>query len=207
MKKAIEVFSSWAKLGKDEGMRKNHYPAFLEIKEIIRNSFKSEKNITVGDFGCGNGWATDELLKEKNIKQAVGYDGSRQMIKKAKKNFLKPSFIETDLNQWKEEKEFNIIYSMEFLYYLKKPEAFVASVCSHNLKANGMFIAGIDHYLENKQSLGWSRDLNVRMKTKSINEWEALLKEAGLKKVKSAQINQKPEWGGTLIIYGVKNAL
>ena len=207
MKKATEVFNSWAKLGKDEGMQKNHFPAFLEIKKIIKKVFKAHKNIKLVDFGCGNGWATDGLLKEKNVDQAVGYDGSDQMIKKAKKLFIKPRFIKADLNQWKSQRSFNIIYSMEFLYYLESPEAFIKLVCKQHLKKNGIFIAGIDHYLENKQSLGWSTDLNVRMELKSIKEWKALLKGAGLKNVESVQTNKKPNWAGTLIIYGFKNAL
>ena len=204
MKKAIELFSEWAALGKDEGMKKNHFPAFENIKKIIKTKYYNQEKLTIGDFGCGNGWATDNLMKESIIDLAIGYDGSDEMIYKAKQRFSKPTFKKTNLNLWNEENQFNIIYSMEFLYYLKDPKGFIFSVCGKNLKDNGMFIAGIDHYVENKSSLKWSKDLNVEMQTKNIEEWKNYLKIAGLRNIKHKQVNKKENWSGTLIFYGEK---
>ena len=204
MKKAIEVFNEWATVGRDEGMKKNHFPAFKKIKKIIKTKYCDQEKLTIGDFGCGNGWATDNLMNESIIDLAIGYDGSEEMIYKARQRFSKPMFKKTNLNHWREKKQFNIIYSMEFLYYLEDPKTFICSTCDKNLKDNGMFIAGIDHYLENKSSLKWSKDLNVKMQTKKIEDWKNYLKIAGLRNIKHKQVNQKENWNGTLIFYGQK---
>ena len=82
MKKATEVFNEWAAIGKDEGMKKNHFPAFEKIKKIIKTKYCDQEKLTIGDFGCGNGWATDNLMNEPNIDLAIGYDGSEEMIYK-----------------------------------------------------------------------------------------------------------------------------
>ena len=71
----------------------------------------------------------------------------------------------------------------------------------------GLFIAGIDHYKENKQSLSWSEDLNVSMKTKKIEEWKNVLINSGFNSVVARQVNQKKDWKGTLIFWGKTNSL
>ena len=48
---------------------------------------------------------------------------------------------------------------------------------------NGFFIMGIDHYLENKPSLSWPKDLNLNLQTFTISEWVDIVKLADLKNV------------------------
>ena len=38
------------------------------------------------------------------------------------------------------------------------------------LKHNGIFILGIDHYLENTESLNWDKEFNLSLNTLSIND-------------------------------------
>ena len=57
IKKAIDVFDGWAQTGKDEGMKKNHFPAFQEVKKLIKKH--SQNKAILADIGCGNGWGTD----------------------------------------------------------------------------------------------------------------------------------------------------
>ena len=72
------------------------------------------------------------------------------------------------------------------------------------LKENGFFIMGIDHYLENKPSLSWPKDLDLNLQTLSIDDWVKMVQLAGFSKVKHKQFGAKENWAGTLIIYGSK---
>ena len=206
-KKATEVFNEWAQNGKDEGMKKNHFNSYRYIKEIIKKEFKNTKNISMADIGCGNGWATRDLLKESFITKAHGYDGALKMIEKAQSNIGGPSFFCTNLNNWKPDKKFDIIYSMEVIYYLKDPQNFIQQCYKKWINPGGLFIAGVDHYKENKPSLSWPEDLNVLMQTKSINDWRNILIHNNFSNCSVRQVNQKDDWSGTLIFWGRKNDL
>ena len=205
--KATEVFDRWAQIGKDEGMEKNHFNSYTHIKDIIKTEFKDSKNISVADIGCGNGWATEDLFKENYIVEAYGYDGAPKMIKKAQSKTGGPSFFQANLDDWNPKKQFNIIYSMEVIYYLKDPQKFIQQCYKKWLKPKGLFIAGIDHYKENKESLSWPKDLNVLMQTKTRDDWKKMLIHNNFTNCKSKQINKKKDWAGTLVFWGRKSAL
>ena len=205
--KATEVFNKWAQNGKDEGMKKNHFDSYIQIKNIIKKEFQGATNIAVADIGCGNGWATADLLQESFIARSCGYDGAEKMIEKAQLNTSEPCFFQANLNNWTPGQQFDVIYSMEVIYYLKDPKNFIHQCYKKWLKPNGLFIAGIDHYKENRPSLSWPEDLNVLMQTKSINDWKNILIQNNLNNCNVKQVNQKEEWAGTLIFWGRKNAL
>ncbi len=205
--KATEVFNKWAQNGKDEGMKKNHFSSYTHIKEIIQSNLNKEEDLEIADIGCGNGWATDDLLKEDYISKATGYDGAKKMIEKAKAIFRAPTFVESNLNNWKPSQRFDLIYSMEVLYYLDNPNNFIKQCSFKWLRPGGLFIAGIDHYKENKPSLSWEEDLKVKMQTKTKNEWKEILVENDLKDCNIIQVNEEEDWAGTLIFWGFKNAL
>ena len=205
--KATDVFNRWAQNGKDEGMKKNHFGSYVHIKDIIKKEFQNSINISVADIGCGNGWATGDLLKENFITKTYGYDGAEKMIKKAQAKIQGPSFFQTNLNEWTPTQQFDIIYSMEVIYYLKDPQNFIQQCYKKWLKPNGLFVAGIDHYQENKLSLSWPEDLNVSMQTKTAEEWKNLLIQNNFINCNATQVNQKEGWSGTLIFWGRKNAV
>ena len=205
--KATEVFDRWAKNGKDEGMKKNHFSSYQHIKKVIKENCKNKSNLVLADVGCGNGWATGDLLTEKFIGKAAGYDGAPQMIKNAKSTIKGPEFFEEDLNQWSPNYQFDIIYSMEFLYYLADPQKFIKKCFNRWLRPGGFFIAGIDHYKENPPSLSWEKDLKVAMQTKTAGEWKNILKQNNFIKCEILQVNQKEDWQGTLIFWGKKNEI
>ncbi len=206
-KKATEVFNRWAQNGKDEGMKKNHFDSYIQIKNIIKKEFQEATNIAVADIGCGNGWATADLLQESFITKSCGYDGAEKMIEKAQSSIRGPSFFYANLNNWEPNQKFDIIYSMEVIYYLKNPQDFIQKCYKKWLNPNGLFIAGIDHYKENKASLSWGKDLNVLMQTKKIEEWKNILINNNFTNCNVKQVNQKEGWPGTLVFWGRKNAL
>ena len=82
MKSPIETFTNWVKTGKDEGMEKNHKEP---VKKMIELILSSNKQFSIIDAGCGNGWAVRLISKNENCLVASGVDGSKLMIKKAKK--------------------------------------------------------------------------------------------------------------------------
>ena len=129
------------------------------------------------------------------------------MIKKALLNIQGPSFFQSYLNQWDPQQQFDIIYSMEVIYYLENPTKFIQECYDKWLKPKGLFIVGIDHYKENNPSLSWPKDLNVLMHTKTVKEWQSNLIKNRFINCKTKQVNQKKEWSGTLIFWGQKGAV
>ena len=85
-------------------------------------------------------YMSDNLEKESYISQAFGYDGSLNMIKKAQANYPDVAFSQGDLNFWNPNQKFDIIYSMEVIYYLKSPEKFIQECYKNWLNPGGIFI-------------------------------------------------------------------
>ena len=148
---AIEFFSEWAKLGKDEGMEKGHTPAVNFM--IDKLQVQTSNPFSVLDFGCGNGWVVRKFNKRETCIIAMGVDGAEKMIKKANEKDPENHYICADILQWNPSHKFSIIHSMEVLYYLENPSRLVNIIYSKWLDKGGCFIFGIDHYAENTQSV------------------------------------------------------
>ena len=204
--KNIKTFNDWAINDKDFNMQKGHTPAVNEmIKTITTQTNIMKSNYNFLDLGCGNGWVVRQIAKDNFCKLAVGIDGAEAMIKKAKRlQTNKEKFIYDDIEKCAIKEKFDIIFSMETFYYFKNPGKIMNSLYNESLNPNGFFIIGIDHFLENKESLNWDEEYNLFTNTLSKNEWNFLFKNAGLKNVKSKLFGKKDNWGGTLIIYGQK---
>ena len=202
---AIDVFDRWALSNKDRGMEEGHNLSVERMIEISKDIklFKSG-NINVLDLGCGNGWMSKKLLKSFDNIDYLGIDGSVNMIKKAKLNYPNENYLCADINNWTPSKLFNLVISMEVLYYLKDPTQFLENLYLKGVADNGLVIIGMDHYQENTSSLSWPNDLDVHMHTFSINEWINIFYEVGFLEVSHEQFNSNDDWGGTLIIKATK---
>ena len=79
---AVDLFSTWAETGKDEGMETGHAPSveFMITKSIP----KLNGDFSAIDIGCGNGWLVRKLNTFENCLNCKGIDGSESMISKAK---------------------------------------------------------------------------------------------------------------------------
>jgi trans-aconitate methyltransferase len=197
----IDTFNEWALLDKDKGMEDGHASSVSKIfeiistqKSIIDNSFKFL------DLGCGNGWVVRKILENKNCIYALGIDGAPEMINKAKNSDNKGNYLNADIEQWKFNKGYDIIFSMETFYYFKDLVSVLKNVYN-SLNNKGLFIIGIDHYLENRPSLTWDKEFNLSLNTLSIKEWINMFKESGFKNVESILHNSSKDWHGTLIVY------
>ena len=203
--KAINLFNNWVELGKDDGMEKNHTPSVNFMLNLIPEKF-SNSNFSFLDLGCGNGWLVKKISDLKNCSRSVGVDGAEKMIEKAKSNDYKSEYLQLDLNNIQSFNEkFHVILSMEVIYYLKSPDKLIHHVFNNLLHPGGVFIMGLDYYLENKKSLSWPKDLNVDMFNGSISDWYKMFESTGFINISTHQVCAQKDWAGTLVIAGKKS--
>ena len=200
----INTFNNWALKGKDEGMEKGHAPAVAQMLEIIHSKtliFNNKFNFL--DIGCGNGWVVRKFSNLQNCNFSLGVDGAPAMIDKAKKIDNKGNYININIEDWKCYDSFDVILSMETFYYFNNVEK-VLNNMENSLNNNGIFIMGIDHYLENEASLNWDKEFDLSLNTLSINDWIKTLENAGFQNIEYTIFGKKENWNGTLIIYSIK---
>ena len=200
---ATDVFHDWALRGKDEGMERGHALSVGEMIDFI--SVKSEQrgtNFSAVDVGCGNGWVVRILADIQLCQQAIGIDGAKAMIEKAESIDNENQYIFAGLPDYSPIEKFDYIHSMEFLYYLEEPEKMLQLFYDDWLKEGGWAVIGIDHYMENEDSLSWPEHVGVNMATRTINQWEGAWKKAGFNNVEHWIAGGKE--GVTLVFVGQK---
>ena len=201
-KKATEIFSQWVLDGKDEGMEKNHSNAVnVMLDEIIGSQTDP---FSIIDAGCGNGWVVRKVNNHPLCLKAIGVDGSKEMIDKARSLDSDGTYFYSDLMDWSPKKKVNFVHSMEVLYYLREPEKLITHILENWLLKKGTIIMGMDHYLENLSSHSWPTDLNTYMNLMSIKEWITLFKDCGVSQIVSFQTNKSQNFPGTLVLKGKK---
>ena len=197
---ATEVFSEWALRNRDEGMESGHANSVNEMLNIAIPMLVEP--FSAIDVGCGNGWACRKLQSNDNCSKVVGIDGSIEMITKAKQKG--GEFHLAKLPEWAPSQKFDLIHSMEFLYYLKDPLEMLKIFFNEWLNDKGVLIAGVDHYLENVESHDWPESLNVHMTTLSEEQWRQGMVDAGFTDVETRRVGLKLGFVGTLAISGRK---
>ena len=203
MKKATEVFGEWAVQGKDKGMEESHA---LPVGEMLDFSLSKKKNkFTFLDLGCGNGWVVRKVAKNPLCFKAVGIDGAEKMISNAKSlSSDSTEYILADIDTFQSKEKYDIIHSMEVLYYLENPKEVIKKISKDWLKDDGRLIIGIDHYYENTDSHSWQEKVGTRMLMLKEKDWIEMFKESGLKQIENWRANKNSEWEGTLVIAGKK---
>ena len=197
MRLATDVFSEWAQIGKDEGMEKGHAPAVNDILSAALQFFR-ETEFTAIDAGCGNGWVIRRLNTMDKCISSIGVDGAASMIDRAKEIDPNGIYLNADLSNWNPENPVDLVHSMEVLYYLDDIPGFIKRVHQYWLKSNGIFAFGIDHYLENEESHGWSEKVGTKMAMYSELEWKKMAEDAGFEVVQMFRAAQTKDWAGTL---------
>ena len=206
MNKNILTFDEWAILGKDKGMEKGHNASVQHmLKDIFKYYEKNGKQYSAVDFGCGNGWVVRKFKEHSLCNFAHGIDGAKNMIKNAHKEDPQGVYFNENIENWTPEDKYDVVFSMETLYYFKNPEIIIQKIYTDILNENGMIVVGIDHYLENQDSLNWGKEFNLDITTLSIKEWKLIFKNTGFKNISCQQVEAKNTWKGTLIIHGEKN--
>ncbi len=203
MRPAVDVFSEWADIGKDEGMERGHTPAVQEILHAAFDAMSSEsieRGFSAIDAGCGNGWVVRSLKNNLSCSLAMGVDGAKSMILRALEKDPEGLYFHADLSSWSPPEKVDLVHSMEVLYYLEDIPHFLETVRSKWLVKGGIFAFGVDHYLENEESLEWPEKVGVRMTTFSESEWVSLVNSVGFDVLKVFKANENEEWPGTLVI-------
>ena len=197
-KDAVELFDDWAAIGKDKGFEKNHSRPVHSMLEHIFGHFHNRQDLSFLDLGCGNGWVVREVLKNSRFAKARGVDGSQKMINNALSIDPEGDYECTYIEKLGDQSIYDIVFSMEFMYYLSDPVSVIRGLVSTNLPKGGMFIMGIDYHLENKKSHGWPDSLGIYMNLESLEGWQKIFKDAKLSDIDYWTI------GETLVVYGFK---
>ena len=205
MRIATEVFSEWAEKGKDIGMEKGHASAVEDmINFAIQDRINLERNFSFLDLGCGNGWVVRRVETDPLCVRAVGIDGAKQMIEKATQGDSKSEYLHKNIDTYSSPDKFDLIHSMEVLYYLEDPALTIKKIADSWLNKEGRLIAGVDLYFENTESHSWEEKVGTKMMMLKEAEWIEIFLSAGLKEVKSWRSNQNKDWAGTLVLTGKK---
>ena len=205
MRIATEVFGEWADQGKDIGMEKGHAVAVEDmISFAIQERASLERNFSFLDLGCGNGWVVRKLENDPLCARSVGIDGAKQMIEKASEGASKSEFLLENIDTYSSPDKFDLIHSMEVLYYLENPALTLKKITDSWLNKGGRLIAGIDLYYENQDSHSWEEKVGTKMVMLKEAEWIEIFSRAGLQEVESWRSNQSQDWAGTLVLTGKK---
>ena len=206
MDNTARVFDSWATAGRSEEMEKGHG---VTVGKFL-GSLSFDKPFSFLDIGCGNGWVVRKIAQLQKCKKAVGIDKSKNMIKRANTNqhSKKEKYYCTDLESWSYSGKFDVIFSMESLYYSVPMEPALAKVFKM-LKTGGFFYCGTDFYSDNHLTKRWKKVMKVPMDLRSKAEWKKMFKEVGFKTTAKQvkDVKHKAKWKrefGTLFIIGEK---
>ena len=205
MREPTDVFGEWAEIGKDRGMEDSHAIAVNEmINFALKERLEIGEKFSFLDLGCGNGWVARLAANNALCSQAIGIDGAQQMISNAQSRGGKTKYILADINTFNSPEKYDVIHSMEVLYYLENPADIVKRISDSWLNKNGRLIVGLDHYYENKDSHSWQEDVGTPMLMLKAAEWVQMFKKAGLNEVETWYSNKHADWNGTLVITGIK---
>ena len=203
MRKPTDVFGEWAEIGKDIGMEESHAIAVDEmISFALKERLDIGKNFSFLDIGCGNGWVVRNVANNTLCNRAVGIDGAKQMIANAKSRGGDAEYILANINSFNSPEKYDVIHSMEVLYYLEDPSYIVRKISDSWLNKGGRLIVGLDHYYENTDSHSWQEEVGTRMLMLKAEEWVQIFKIAGLDQIENWHSNKHADWAGTLVITG-----
>ena len=205
MKDAVAVFNEWAELDKDLGMEKGHADAVTEMLDFaLKERHRINNNFTFLDLGCGNGWVVRKVIENPLCINASGIDGAPQMIENAIKRGDGEEYILANIDEHEPTQKYDLIHSMEVLYYLENPAAILKKIANSWLNDGGRLIVGIDLYHENSDSHSWEDKVGTRMLMFKETEWVNFFRQAGFNDVTSWRANQSKDWAGTLVLTGKK---
>ncbi len=203
MKEATDVFSEWAEKGRDLGMEEGHSASVSEMLESAIPNLPQP--FSAIDIGCGNGWVVRKLTK-LGASRSEGVDGAKKMVLKAREIDPQGTYHDAQLPEWTPENRFDLVHTMEFLYYLKNPQEMLTKIHDEWLESGGCLVAGVDHYLEHEASLEWPEQLDVHMTSMSIEDWKKAMQNAGFQNLKIWQTATTDGSAGTLAMLGIKSA-
>lgn len=120
-----------------------------KVTDYISKKFAGQK-VAVLDFGCGTGFATEQLIQSKgneNISQISCYDLSEAMVDVCKQKFSNDNRVSYFANELGRQKlietnqKFDIIVCNALMHHILEPEA-VFKMIDELLNEEGIFVMG-----------------------------------------------------------------
>jgi ubiquinone/menaquinone biosynthesis C-methylase UbiE len=180
-------FNEWARAGKGADMERGHRP--VGEQAIARMGVGPGARVL--DVGCGSGWASRELAQAASNVRVTGIDISDEMIRVARDSSKAMPNISFDVASAEAlpfcDNVFTHAFSMESLYYYRKIPKALKEI-HRVMRPQGMFVAVVDLYWENKPTHQWVESLKVPVELLSIEDYRALLTNAGFANIRDERV-------------------
>ena len=136
-----EAFKNFCRDAFGEDFSQDGFSDITQINQIL-NYIPKKDNVHILDIGCGNGKMLGYLQKKAGA-FIHGFDYSEKAIETAKILYpINSEFREGIIGEIEyEEAQFDVITSMDTMYFAKDMSVFVAQV-KHWLKPDGVFFVG-----------------------------------------------------------------
>lgn len=201
--RVAQVFDTWARAGRDEGMAERHG---LSARPVLE-SLGIEQSEAFLDLGAGNAWAA--TWAQAAGARAIAVDVSAEMLARARRRKQGPGgLVRASFEQLPfADDRFAFLFSMEALYYAEDLEAALAEA-SRVTEPGGRLDALVDYYEGNPESRGWPEKTGVDMHRLSPEEWRDALRAAGFTDVGTERVRSDEGEGwraehGSLHVHGV----
>lgn len=158
------------------------------LKKIIIENIKYKENFL--DVGCGNGFLTKNI--SINFKNVKAIDSSRSAIKYAKKNYNgKINFINTDIENFKTKKKFNVISLIEVIEHLYSPDNAIKNL-KKLMSKNTILIISTPYH-------GYLKNLLITFFNKFDNHFDPLWEHGHIKFWSIKSLNKLVERNGLTV--------
>ena len=161
----------------------------LRVKYLIDSldlpNKDSLKGIRILDIGCGGGIFCEPLARLNAT--VYGIDSNESSIlaarKHAKKNNLKITYKQTDIEEFKSSEKFDVITCMEVLEHVEDVQAVLKKI-KLNLKKNGLFIGSTINktFFSYIFAILFAENI-LKIVPKNTHEWKKFIKPNNLKKI------------------------
>lgn len=167
-----------------------HFKSEYGVSQFEKALSFCSTDLTVLDVGCGAGGRFIDILNSKDA-QVTGIDVSKEMVKLAKENHPKHTFILQDICSWETEQKYDFIYAWDSIFHLplNMHKPVINKLCSL-LSEGGVLLYTFGNAI-GEETDEWLND-TFYYSSIGINDNLQLLIENGLR-VLHLELDQYPE--------------
>lgn len=179
----VEKFSRiaeewWDPVGKFAPLHKFNPIRVSYIKDKSLTKFTNLEGLDLLDVGCGGGLLSEPLC---NIGfNVTGLDASEKNIAiakaHAKKMELKITYQQGAIEDFDQEKKFDVVLAMEVIEHVNDPEAFINNVAAR-LKPGGLlFVATLNRTVKSLMFAKFAAEYVLNWLPRGAHDWQKFLK-------------------------------